>query len=98
MGGLSSNFGPFRAVPQSRDSLATRTLSDSHVDDVDAPRHRRDGHVTLKFLLTDSPQVALDDLDVIIPSHKLNVHGPTDVEGFRDLGRGALHLLLRLHI
>ena len=61
-------------------------------------RHRRDGHVTLKFLRTDSPQVALDDLDVVVARHKLNVHGATDVEGFRDLGRGAFHLFLRLHI
>ena len=55
-------------------------------------------HVTLKFLLTDSPQVALDDLDVVIPSHKLNVHGSTDVEGLGDLRRRALDLLLGLDV
>ena len=45
-----------------------------------------------------APQVALDDLDVVIPSHKLNVHGATDVEGFRDLRGRALDLLLGLDV
>ena len=45
-----------------------------------------------------APQVALDDLDVIIPSHKLDVHGSADVEGFRDLRGGALDLFLGLDV
>ena len=42
MGGLWSNFEPIRGVPQSRGSLATRTLSHGHDDGVSTRRHRCD--------------------------------------------------------
>ena len=41
------------------------------------------------------PQVALDHLHVVVARHELDVHGAGNVEGFGDLGRGALHLRLR---
>ena len=93
--GLWCDFEPFRAFrgPEALSRPRRRRLINTP-----SPRRHRGDHVTLKFLLTDSPQVALDDLDVVVARHKLDVHGSTDVEGFRDLRGGALDLLLGLDV